>query len=213
MDWRLLGKTAVVTCAACAMTACGGSPRNLVEGAVESHGAPANLPALQSTTDEAIVCVQGTLRNCLVQLPTQGTIHNCWVGKQLCSSGTWTECQDPSSLVGVRTQSFTASCAAGDSIRWTTIDYVLDAPADTSGGASVTISVADHPEFAPLVSSSDPALIKGGAGSRNIEPLLGSLSTQPDLTLQITTTMTPDGAMAATGSAQLSYACGSGAAL
>jgi hypothetical protein len=223
MAWRLIGWTApalvglVGLVAACAMTACSGSPRNLSEGAGESPGAPTRVPVDQSAAEGAVFCVQGALRSCLVQLPTQGTIHNCWVGKQLCSGGTWTDCQDPSSLVGVRTQTFTASCLAGDTIRWTTLDYVVDAPADRSGVASVTIAVAGHPDFALLdVRSNDPSLVKGlvkgGAGSLNIEPLLGALSAQSDLTLQITTTTTPDGAMASTATAELSYACSSGPA-
>ena len=215
MASKLIGSTALALVglvAACAMTACSGSPRNLSEGAGESPGAPTTVAAPQSATEGAIFCVQGALRSCLVQLPTQGTIHNCWVGKQLCSGGTWSDCQDPSSLVGVRTQTFTASCLAGDTIRWTTLDYVVDAPADRSGVASVTIGVAGHPDFTLLDVSSDPSLVKGGAGSLNIEPMLGALSAQRDLALQITTTTTPDGAMAATATARLSYACSSGPA-
>ena len=199
---------------ACTMTACCGSPTNLSEGAGESPGAPTTVAAPQSASEATIFCVQGALRSCVVQLPTQGTIHNCWVGKQLCSGGTWSDCQDPSSLVGVRTQTFTASCLPGDTIRWTTLDYVVDAPADRSGLASVTIGVAGHPDFALLDVSNDPSLVKGlvkgGAGSLNIEPMLGALSAQRDLTLQITTTTTPDGAMAATATAKLSFACSPG---
>src|SRR5579864_867934 len=203
MRWSLCRMTVVAGVLGYTMGACGGSPQSLVDGAGESQGAPTSVD--QSTT-QAIVCVQGTLRDCTVQLPTQGTVHNCFSGKQLCSGGAWTDCQDPSTLVGVRTQTFTASCPVGETIRWTTLDYALDTPNNPSGVATVTMSVAGHPELALLDgSSTDPATVQGSAGSRNIETLLGALAGQPDLTLQITTTTTPDGTMAATATGTLSY--------
>lgn len=198
--------TVVVGVFAFTMGACGGSPHSLVDGAGESQGARTSVD--QSTT-QAIACVQGTLRDCTVQLPTQGAVHNCFSGKQLCSGGSWTNCQDPSTLVGVRTQTFTASCPAGETIRWTTLDYALDTPTNPSGVAAVTMSVAGHPELPLLdVSSIDLATDQGGAGSRNVGPLLGALAGQAELALQITTTTTPDGAMAATATGTLSYSCG-----
>jgi hypothetical protein len=144
----------------------------------------------------------------LVSLPTQGAVHNCFSGKQLCSGGAWTECKDPTTLVGVRTQPFAATCPGTQVARWTTLDYVIDAPANASGAAAVTISLSGHPEVV-LVDTRTPgdAPAKGGAGSRDVEALLGALSTQPTLTLDIATSTTPDGAMAATAIASPSYDC------
>jgi hypothetical protein len=91
------------------------------------------------------------------------------------------------------------------------LDYVVDAPSNRSGAAVVTIAVADHPEIVLLdTRSSSDAPVNGGAGSRAVDSLLAPLAGQSGLTLEIGTTTTPDGAMAATAKAALAYACDSG---
>jgi hypothetical protein len=87
--------------------------------------------------------------------------------------------------------------------RWTTLDYVVDVPANASGATDVTISVAGHPELVLFT----PASADASAGSLDLERVLGAVGTQTDLTIQIATTSTPDGAMAATAQAQPKYAC------
>jgi hypothetical protein len=160
-------------------------------------------------TEKSDVCVQGTLRACTVQLPTQGSVHQCFSGKQLCTGGAWTACQDPSVLVGVRSQAFVASCPVGASPRWTTLDYVLDVPANASGSADVAITIAGHPELVLFTTrATGHASSEPGAGSVDLGTVLGALGNQGDLALEITTTTTPDGAMAATARATLTYACG-----
>jgi hypothetical protein len=148
-----------------------------------------------------------------VALPTQGNIHNCFSGNQLCSGGAWSACQELAALVGARTQSFVASCPAGSGLSWTTLDYVVDAPANASGVAGVTVVVAGHPEIVLLdTQSGNASSVEKIAGSVSVAPLLGALVEQSEMALQITTTTTPDGAMAATAQATLSYDCGAQAA-
>jgi hypothetical protein len=97
-------------------------------------------------------------------------------------------------------------------VRWATLDYVVDAPSNTSGAAVVTIAVADHPEIVLLDTRSiSDAPAKGGTGSRAVDSLLGPLSGQSGLTLEIGTTTTPDGEMAATAKTALGYVCDSAA--
>jgi hypothetical protein len=210
----------VVAAVVSAMSGCGGSPQSLADGAGESPGQSLATPpsgagtgTAAAATEAATVCVQGTLRGCLGQLPTQGTVHNCFAGKQLCSGGTWTACQDPAALVGVRTQRFVAACPSGSSVQWTTLDYVVDAPSNVSGASAATVGIAGHPDVVLLdTQSSDGVSAKVGAGSRTIESILGALSELPGLTLEIATTTTPDGSMAATVKAELGYTCSSGSA-
>jgi hypothetical protein len=135
-------------------------------------------------------------------------VHNCFAGKELCSSGSWTACQDLAELVGVRTQNFVGSCPSGAELRWTTLDYVFDVPSNASGAAAVTVSVAGDPEVVLFDSrSAGDAPVHGGVGSRTVDALLGALSAQSALTLQIATTTTPDGAMAATAKVVLRFGC------
>jgi hypothetical protein len=101
---------------------------------------------------------------------------------------------------------FAASCPSGE-VRWTTLETIVDAPANDSGAAAARIGVADHPEIVLFDSASSTSA--QGAGSRDIGALLGDLSGHPALTLALTTTTTPDGTMAATAKAVLTYACGS----
>jgi hypothetical protein len=149
--------------------------------------------------------VQGTLKACTVQLPAQGTIHQCFSGKQLCSGGAWGACLDPSVLVGVRSESFAAACPAGASPRWTTLDYVVDVPANASGGSDVSIAVAGQPQL--VLFTAGPTDVTSATGSVDLGPVLGTLGTEADLTLQFVTTTTPDGAMAATARGTLAYSC------
>jgi hypothetical protein len=145
-------------------------------------------------------------------LPTQGTIHNCFSGKQLCTAGAWSDCQDPSTLVGLRAQQFVASCPATYVPRWTTLDYSVDAPANASGAAPVTIALAEHPEVVLLdTRANDGVPQKGGAGSRDVQALLGPFSSDSTLILQVLTSTTPDGDLASTAKLSADYGCVSGA--
>jgi hypothetical protein len=135
-------------------------------------------------------------------------VQQCFVGKQLCTSGAWTECQDPAALVGARVEPFVASCPSTLVPRWTSLDYVVDAPGDASGPSAATIAVSGHPEIVLLdTTSRDGAHAAGGAGSRDMTTVLGSLSSQPALALDVTTSTTPDGDMAATATVSLHYEC------
>lgn len=187
--------------------ACGGAPgvqsdamgtSAYTEGAATSEAA--NPPPA------APDCVQGSLRTCRVALPTQGDVHNCFSGQQLCTGGVWSDCQDPATLVGARSQQFSAACPATYGVRWTILDYVVDTPANASGAAAVTVSLADHPDVVLLdTSATDDA--PANAGSLDLSSTLGSLSNQPTLTLAITTSTTPDGTLAATATVTPSYEC------
>jgi hypothetical protein len=186
---------------------CGGSPQSLVDGAGESRGATATTPPPPAAAKNTSVCVQGALQTCTVQLGTQGTVHQCFSGMQLCSGGAWTDCQDLSVLVGVRSEAFAASCASGESSSWKTLDYVVDAPTNASGRSDVTITVAGHPELVLFTTQTqDVGAAEVRSGSLGLD-VLGALENQADLTLQITTTTTPDSAMAATARAAAKYAC------
>jgi hypothetical protein len=199
----------VAFCALGAVCACGGSPESLSDGAGDPQNAAATTtPSGPAATQKgaAAICAQGTLRACTVQLPSQGSVHQCFSGKQLCSAGAWTDCQDPSVLFGVRFEPFAASCPAGASGRWTTLDYVVDAPANASGSADATITVEGHPEIV-LFATGSAGAASAGEGTVDLGPLLDVLANQAKLTLQISTTTTPDGALAATARATLKYAC------
>jgi hypothetical protein len=190
-----------------ALCACGSSPQSLTDGAGETRGASAT-PSGPEATANASVCVEGALRTCTVELPTQGSVHQCFSGKQLCTGGAWSDCQDPSVLVGVRTEPFAAACPAGASPRWTTLDYTVDVPGNASGGADVAITVAGHPELVLFTAqSAGRGSTEHSAGSLDVGPELNALADQADLSLQIATTTTPDGAMAATAQATLKYSC------
>jgi hypothetical protein len=117
-------------------------------------------------------------------------------------------CQDPSVLVGVRSQAFVATCPAGTLPSWNALDYLVDAPANKSGQTDVTISVAGHPELVLFTTrSAGTPSAEASAGSVDPGPVLGALRSQADVTLDIETTTTPDGVMAATARAELTYAC------
>jgi hypothetical protein len=188
-----------------ALCACGSSPGSYVDGAGSSRASSATAT---SAPESAAVCVQGTLRSCTAQLPAQGTVHQCFSGKQLCSAGAWGDCQDPTVLFGARSEAFAASCPAGASPRWTTLDYVVDVPANASGGADVAIAVAGNPQL--VLFTAGPTDHPSAAGSVDLGPVLGALGTEANLTLQLVTTTTPDGAMAATARATAVYACDPG---
>jgi hypothetical protein len=160
------------------------------------------------TSTAAGLCVEGRLRSCLVHLPTQGSVQNCFSGEQLCSGGVWTSCQAPGALVGARAQNFVASCPAAETARWTMIDYEIDAPSNASGAAAVTIGVAEHPEVVLLDtrSANGPGAGKTAA-TRPVEAVLAGLASQSTLMLEITTTTTPDGEMAATATVTAVYDC------
>ena len=195
----IVAVSALGTCAAC-----GGAREPLTDGAASSHEVPVTAPLGPAQT----ACLQGELRTCLVQLPAQGSIHNCFSGKQICSGGAWSSCTDPATLVGTRTQQFTASCLPNEVAYWTTLDYVVNAPSDASGIAAATISPAGHQDIVLLDTgvSGSPASA-AGAGSIDVGSVLGSLGMQPTLTLAITTSTTPDGRMAASVKVSPSYEC------
>jgi hypothetical protein len=191
--------SALYTCAAC-----GGSREPLTDGAATSRESPTAAPVALPQT----ACLQGELRTCLVQLSTQGPVHNCFSGKQICSGGTWSNCTDPATLVGTRTQQFTASCLQNEVAHWTTLDYVADAPSDASGVAAATISPAGHPEILLVdTAAAGTAASAGGAGSLDMATVLGSLGVQRMLTLAITTSTTPNGRLAASVKASPNYEC------
>ena len=80
--------------------------------------------------------------------------------------------------------------------------------ATASGVAAATISAAGHPELLLLdTGASGSPASAGGAGSLDLETVLGSLAAQPVLTLAITTSATPDGRMAAAVKVSPSYEC------
>jgi hypothetical protein len=188
-----------------AVCACGGSPESFVDGAGNSRAAAATTSPARGS---ASVCVQGALQSCTVQLPSQGSVHQCFSGKQLCTGGVWGNCQDPTVLVGERSEAFVASCPSGASPRWMTLDYVVDVPANASGEADVAITIAGHPEL--VLFTAGPTAASSAAGSIDLGPVLGTLGTAADLTLQFVTTTTPDGAMAATARGTLAYSCDPG---
>jgi len=191
--------SALGTCAAC-----GGSREPLMDGVAASRESPTST--LVGVTQTA--CLQGELRNCLVTLSTQGPVHNCFSGKQICSGGAWSDCTDPAALVGTRSQQFTASCLRSEVAHWTTLDYVVDAPSNASGIAAATISPAGHMEILLLDTGANGSPASAaGAGSIDLESVLGSLGTQPTFTLAITTSTTPDGRMAASAKVSPSYEC------
>jgi hypothetical protein len=105
-------------------------------------------------------------------------------------------------------QNFVASCPLSQVARWKTIDYVIDAPSNPSGAAAVTIGVAEDPGIVLLDTRSmpDPGAERSTA-SQAVEALLGTLATQSTLMLEVTTTTTPDGAMAATATVNAVYDC------
>ncbi len=110
--------------------------------------------------------------------------------------------------MGTHSQQFVAACPATHVPRWTTLDYSVDAPADASGDAAVTIALADHPDIVLLdTRANDGAPPKGGAGSRDVVALLGSFAAQSTLTLQVSTSTTPDGNLASTATLSAHYAC------
>jgi hypothetical protein len=136
-------------------------------------------------------------------------VQQCFVGKQLCTSGAWTECQDPTALVGSRVVPFVASCPSTHIPRWTSLDYVVDAPTDQSGSSAATITVADHREIVLVDTQSGSGGVhgRGGAGSRDLASVLGSLLNAPAIALDVTTSTTPDGDMASTAAVLLKYDC------
>jgi hypothetical protein len=110
--------------------------------------------------------------------------------------------------VGPRVQDFVASCPASQVSRWTNIDYVIEVPSNASGASAVTIGVAEHPEIVLLdTHSADNPTGARSAASRSLEPLLGGLASESTLTLEVTTTTTPDGEMAATVVVNATYDC------
>ncbi len=193
----------VVVSALAACAACGGSREPLRDGVATSPESPTTAPVGLAQT----ACLQGELRTCLVQLSTQGTVHNCFSGKQICSGGTWSDCADPATLVGTRTRQFMASCPQNEVAHWTTLDYVVNAPSDTSGVAAATASLAGHPEILLLDTGASGSAAAAGAGSLDLESVLGSLGAHPALTLAITTSTTPDGRLAASVKVSPSYEC------
>jgi hypothetical protein len=40
-------------------------------------------------------CVEAEMKRCVVKLPSQGTIHPCFVGVQICTDGKWSRCIEP----------------------------------------------------------------------------------------------------------------------
>jgi hypothetical protein len=187
---------------------CGASPDTHVDGADTVPVASATQPSGPSAL-AATACAEGALRTCKVQLPGQGSVHQCFVGKQLCTSGAWTDCQDLTALVGLRVENFAASCPPTHIPRWTSLDYVVDAPTDPSGSTAATIKVAGHPEIVLLDTQSGSGGVhgRGGAGSRDLASVLGSLLNASAIALDVTTSTTPDGDMASTAAVLLKYDC------
>jgi len=191
----------VAVSALSACVACGGASEPLADGIATSHDNPTAVGPTQPA------CLQGELRTCLVQLSTQGPIHNCFSGKQICSGGTWSDCTDPANLVGTRTQQFTASCVQNETPHWTTLDYVVDSPSDASGASGATFSPAGHAEITLFDTRAGGSPASASAGSLDLESILGSLGAQPTLTLAITTSTTPDGRLAASVKVSPSFEC------
>jgi len=100
-----------------------------------------------------------------------------------------------------------ASCPQNEVAHWTTLDYVVNAPSDTSGVAAATASLAGHPEILLLDTGASGSAAAAGAGSLDLESVLGSLGAHPALTLAITTSTTPDGRLAASVKVSPSYEC------
>ena len=52
----------------------------------------------QPSKPVAATCVDRQVRECHVTLGAQGTVQNCFVGLQLCVSGQWGPCLEPSAI-------------------------------------------------------------------------------------------------------------------
>lgn len=84
-----LFKLAVATALVGALAACSGGTDNSPltnEDTIQAPLAPA--PASSSTP-----CDEGSKRSCRVVIAVLDGIENCFVGKQTCVKGAWTECQ------------------------------------------------------------------------------------------------------------------------
>jgi hypothetical protein len=91
----------VIALGALLSTACGDAgerPASIDSTAQSAQANPDGTEPVAETTDTPPItaCTDGTTMACRIQLPTQGTTQNCFVGIRTCVSGAWSLCHDPS---------------------------------------------------------------------------------------------------------------------
>lgn len=139
------GGCMAVALAALAMLAGCASADDSRPQALEGSTVAAPVP-----TPTPLGCVDGEERDCVIPLPDQGGVHNCYAGRQVCQASVWGDC----AALGASTssvQTFAASCPAGTAARWTKLGYVLDLPSNGSGSTEVELRVQSEGAQGALV--------------------------------------------------------------